>query len=175
MSDTAFLSQLGAFPSKPVRFTVNGQQLVPNDFHVTEIKKVSIESLDCGGGASAWQELVIQLWSPVGDNTPEAMTAEKFTEIMAKADALSLLDREHIRFEYAAVGEPAIQYTLSELHAEDEALEINLIAPYVACKPLERSQMSELSVVGASICCAPSSSTNPETSASPERGAGCCA
>lgn len=165
MSNLSITPQLEAASTKPLRFTVNGQQLVPNDFHVTEIKKVSVESLDCGGGASAWEELVIQLWSPRGDDTPQAMTAEKFSKILEKADALALLDGEHVRFEYAPLGQPAVQYALSGLVAAGNTLEVELIAPHVACKPIERGQMSELSVIGESSCCAPSTTT----------AKGCCA
>ncbi len=154
MSQRSVTAHLEATPAKPLRFTTNGKQLVPNDFHVTEIKRVSIESFDCGGGASAWEELVIQLWSPRGDDTPEPMTVEKFSSILAKADALPLLDGEHVRFEYAPLGQPAVQYALSGLNATDEALEVELIAPHVACKPIERGQMSELSVIGEAACCA---------------------
>ena len=135
MSQQPVTAYLEAASAKPLRFTVNGQQLVPNDFHVTEIKKVSIESLDCGGGASAWEELVIQLWSPRGDDTPASMTVEKFSGILSKAGALPLLDGEHVRFEYAPVGQPAIQYALSGLNASADALEVELTLPYVACKP----------------------------------------
>ena len=158
MSQQPVTTHLKAAPAKALRFTVAGQQLVPNDFHVTEIKKVSIDSLDCGGGASAWEELVIQLWSPRGDDTPAPMTVEKFSSILAKADALPLLDGKHVRFEYAPVGQPAIQYTLNGIDTEGDALEVQLIAPYVACKPIERGQMSELSVIGEAACCAPSAS-----------------
>lgn len=165
MSNLSMTPQLAAASAKPLRFTVGGQQLVPNDFHVTEIKKVSIESLDCGGGASAWQELVIQLWSPRGDDTPQAMTAEKFVKIMTKADALPLLDGEHIRFEYAPLGQPAVQYTLSGVSATSDSLEVELTPPHVACKPIERGQLSELSVIGESSCCAPNTSA----------AKGCCA
>lgn len=158
MSRLSFTPQLEAAPAKPLRFTVGGQQLVPNDFHVTEIKKVSVDSLDCGGGASAWEELVVQLWSPRGDDAPQAMTAEKFAKIMAKAGALSLLDGEHVRFEYGAVGTPAVQYTLGGLRATGDALEVELTPPHVACKPAQRRQLSELSVVQDSGCCPPSAS-----------------
>ena len=158
MSQLSVTARLEAAPAKPLRFTVGGQQLVPNDFHVTEIKKVSIESLDCGGGASAWEELVIQLWSPRGDATPQPMTVEKFSKILAKADALPLLDGEHVRFEYAPLGQPAVQYAVSGLSAAGDALEVELIPPYVACKPIERGQMTELSVIGEAACCAPSAS-----------------
>ena len=84
--------------------------LVSNNFHVTEIKKVAIDSLDCGGRAGGWEELMIQLWSPGGDDTQAPMTAEKVSSIMAKAAALPLLDGKHVRFEYAHVGEPSVQY-----------------------------------------------------------------
>lgn len=165
MSQLSVTAHLEATPAKPLRFTFGGQQLVPNDFHVTEIKKVSVESFDCGGGASAWEELVIQLWSPRGDDTPQPMTAEKFSRILAKADALPLLDGEHVRFEYAPSGQPAVQYALGNLNVAGNALEMELTPPYVACKPIERGQMSELSVIGEAACCAPSTS--------PAKG--CCA
>lgn len=159
MSQLSVTAHLEATPAKPLRFTANGKQLVPNDFHVTEIKRVSIESLDCGGGASAWEELVIQLWSPRGDDAPAPMTVEKFSSILAKADALPLLDGEHVRFEYAPLGQPAVQYTLSGLTTTGEVLEVELTPPYVACKPIERGQMSELSVIGKSARCVPSTSS----------------
>lgn len=164
MPKLPFIPQLNATAAKPLRFTVGGQKLVPNDFHVTEIKKVSVESVDCGGGTSRWQELVIQLWSPRGDDTPQPMTVEKFSKIMAKADALSLLDGEHVRFEYGAVGMPAIQYTLGGLRTADDALEVELVAPHVACKPQEHRQLDELSMIQDASCCAPRESQG-----------GCCA
>lgn len=165
MSGLSFAPQLEAAPTKPLRFTVGGQQLVPNDFHVTEIKNVSVESLDCGGGASAWQEVVIQLWSPCGNDATEPMTAEKFSKILAKAGALHLLDGEHVRFEYGAAGTPAIQYTLGGLRAAGDALDVELVTPHVACKPAERRQLDELSMVQDSACCVSKTSS----------AKGCCA
>lgn len=53
MSHLSVTSRLEAAPAKPLWFALNGPQLVPNDFHVVEVKKAPIESLDCGGGASA--------------------------------------------------------------------------------------------------------------------------
>lgn len=78
------------------------------------------------------------------------MTVEKFSKILAKADALPLLDGERVRFEYAPLGQPAVQYTLSSLNAAGDALEVELTPPYVACKSIEQGQMSELSVMGSS-------------------------
>ena len=92
MESNAVLPYLGASSEKALRFLLDGKQLVPNDFHVTEVKHVSVNSLDCGGGSRAWREFVIQLWSPEGDNGQDAMTAGKLLSILAKANASDLLD-----------------------------------------------------------------------------------
>lgn len=121
--------------TKPLRFVVAGEQRIPNDFHVTEIKKVSVDALDCGGNHAQWQELVVQLWSPEGKNDVIAMTAGKFVAILEKMAAVELLDSPTVRFEYGDATSPAVQYNLGTLHGSDTALEISLEPPYVACKP----------------------------------------
>lgn len=156
METKVVLPYLESSSGKAMRFLLQGKQLIPNDFHVTEIKRLTVESLDCGGGASAWRELVIQLWSPRGDNTQAAMTAAKFLSILAKANALDHLDGSSLRFEYGGIGEPAVQYHFDYIASEDETLGVHLTPPYVACKPHERARFSELSIVQGEACCAPS-------------------
>lgn len=157
METKVILPYLKSSSNKPLRFMLNDTQLVPNDFHVTEVKRVTVESLDCGGGASAWQELMIQPWSPGGDGAQTAMTAAKFLSILAKAEALDLLDGNPLRFEYGDTGKPAVQYHFDQIASEGETLDIHLAPPHVACKPHERAHVSESSVVQDQACCAPSS------------------
>lgn len=156
MKPLSVARQLELFSSKPLRFVLGGEQLVPNDFHVTEVKRVAVESLDCGGGRNAWQELVVQLWSPKADNARPAMTAAKFSSILARAGALELLDQEPLRFEYGAAGSPAVQYLFERMGSEGNTVDVHLVPPHVACKPHERTR-TELSVVQSGACCAPSS------------------
>ena len=142
---------------KAVRFLLEGKQLVPNDFHVTEVKRLSVESLDCGGGESAWRELVVQLWSPKGNNSQTAMTAGKFLSILRRAEALNELDGNSLRFEYGDTGKPAVQYYVDHIASEGGTLDVHLTPPHVTCKPHERTRSAELSVVQAGACCAPGS------------------
>ena len=154
MSNPPLREGLEASGNKPLRFGLHGQQLIPNDFHVTEVKRVTVEALDCGGGRGQWQELVIQCWSPRSDDTAQPMTAKKFLDILATADALELLGSVPMRVEYGAANQPAIQYTVEGLAEREEMLEIDLRAPYVGCKPREReTALQELNVV--QTCCAP--------------------
>lgn len=143
--------------SKPLRFLLNGEQLVPSDFHVTEIKRVAVTSLDCGGGASAWQELVIQLWSPTGEDAQTAMTAAKFLSILARAGATTLLETETVRFEYGGADRPAVQYYLDRIDLAGGTADVHLASPRVACKPRERDRLAEVTVGQNDICCAPRS------------------
>lgn len=147
--------QLESAPDKPLRFLLYGEQLIPNDFHVTEIKRVTVESLDCGGGASTWKELVVQLWSPKGNNTQTAMHAAKFSSILARAGALDLLGSDPLRFEYGDAGSPAVQYHFERIDSTGETVDVYLMPPHVTCKPHERAQLAELSMVQNDPCCAP--------------------
>lgn len=162
MESSAVLPRLEASSGKAMRFLLNGKQLVPNDFHVTEVKRVTVASLDCGGGSSTWQELVVQLWSPKDDDGQDAMTAEKFLGILAKADASGPLDGAALRFEYGGPGEPAVQYHLSKVESEDETLDVHLTPPRVACKPLELARVDR-AALSDGTCCAPNT------------GVACCA
>lgn len=157
METNVILSLMESSSEKAMRFFLRGKQLVPNDFHVTEVKRLSVESLDCGGGASTWQELVVQLWSPRGDNTQAAMTAGKFLSILRRAEAAEQLDGNSLRFEYGDTGEPAVQYHFDHMASEGETLAVHLTPPHVACKPHERTRFTELSVVQNGACCAPGS------------------
>lgn len=152
MESNAVLPRLGASSGKALRFLLDGKQLVPNDFHVTEVKRVTVASLDCGGGASTWQELVIQLWSPSGDNSQEALTAGKFLGILAKANASDLLDGNALRFEYGGPGEPAVQYHVGGVESKGETLEVHLTPPRVACKPLERARLDKAALSDGTCC-----------------------
>lgn len=155
MESNAVLPRLEAPSGKAMRFLLDGKQLVPNDFHVTEVKRVSVASLDCGGGARAWRELVVQLWSPRSDDTQAAMTAATFLSILRRAEALDFLNGDALRFEYGSPGEPAVQYHLGHIVSDHETLDVHLTPPQVACRPLELAL--------AEACCAPNT------------GGACCA
>ncbi|MEM6430407.1 MAG: DUF6428 family protein [Deinococcota bacterium] len=143
--------------AKPLQFMLNGKQLVPDDFHVTEVKRATIESLDCGHGTHTWQEIIVQLWSPSGElkTAKPAMSGQKFLSILAKAKVGSQLEADvPLRIEYGDAQHPTVQYNIAGIHLLDEVIEVGLEPPQVGCKP--RLQQASFLVDGTtSSCCTP--------------------
>ncbi|MEM7735829.1 MAG: DUF6428 family protein [Deinococcota bacterium] len=145
--------------AKPLQFMLNGKQLVPDDFHVTEVKRATIESLDCGHGAHSWQEIIVQLWSPSGKlkTTKPAMSGQKFLSILAKAKVGPQLEADvPLHIEFGNHERPAVQYNIAGIHMSDEVIKVGLEPPRVGCKP-RTQQMAGLIADGASTssCCTP--------------------
>ena len=77
----AFLDTLAPHQALPLIFTLSGEVLVHEGYHVTEVKAVSIQAMDCGGRPDAWNETVVQLWNPGDEGDRGFMTVGKFLEI----------------------------------------------------------------------------------------------
>jgi len=77
--------------------------LVSANYHITEVKNTSIESVDCGAGTDAWNETIIQLWeSPEELGKTEFMSAFKALGILNKVDKMRAMDRHaEVKFEYS--------------------------------------------------------------------------
>lgn len=146
----SFLQTVRDAPEVPLEFRLNGQTLVPAGYHVTEVKTVTIESMDCGGKANAWKETVVQLM----DGTPDEaragfMTTRKFLSIYDQvAVRIPVQGTAEIRFEYGNVSSPAMQYQLVSVNVQPERVVAELQLPGVMCKATGASS-------SAGQCCGP--------------------
>ena len=78
----AFLDILrAAKPDQQLVFQLDKAPLVAAGYHVTEVKAVTYNTMDCGGVADKWKETVIQLWNPGDEPEREYMTVRKFLAI----------------------------------------------------------------------------------------------
>ena len=60
---------------KSLLFEYAPKQLVGANYHITEVKHLTIDSVDCGAQTDAWKETIIQLWeSPLERGKTEYMT-----------------------------------------------------------------------------------------------------
>jgi hypothetical protein len=77
-------AQTGAFTTnyhgKPVRMTYGGRELLAG-FHITEVKRMKVEAMDCGANRDGWTETVIQLLDIDGPDSSR-MTADRFEKII---------------------------------------------------------------------------------------------
>lgn len=151
----SFLDTVRQAPALPLEFCLHGQTLVPAGYHVTEVKAVTIESMDCGGKANAWRETVVQLMDGTATEARECfMTTQKFLSIYDRVAArIPVQGTAEIRFEYGNVDTPAMQYQLVSVDVQGERVVVELQVPGVMCKATGASS-------NAGQCCGPAATLN---------------
>ena len=154
-STQAFLEMVTAHLDAPLIFNLETQPLVGAGYHVTEVKAVLIEAMDCGGQADTWRETIVQLSDGSAEEATKGfMTVQKFLSIYGKAAAgVPVRGASEPRFEYGSNERPAIQYFIDAVTLEPAGLTVNLSSPKVTCKANDRAANS----ADASSCgCGPS-------------------
>ena len=76
MKTQEFLDLLRDHQGKSLLFQYSVNNLVGANYHITEVKNITVESVDCGAGVDFWKETIIQLWeSPSEIGKTEYMSA----------------------------------------------------------------------------------------------------
>ncbi|GAA0514203.1 DUF6428 family protein [Deinococcus depolymerans] len=132
----ALITALRTLPQRPLQFHLHGQVLVPAGYHVTEVKAVTIEAMDCGGTANAWRETVIQLMDGSAEEAKAGfMTNRKFLAIYDRVvKHIPVRDEAEVRFEYGSTSAPALQYHVTHIDIQPDAITVHLRTPGVRCK-----------------------------------------
>jgi len=157
----ALHTALNGQAQRPLEFWLNGELLVGPGYHVTEVKAVTIEAMDCGGKAASWRETVIQLMDGSAEEAKAGfMTNRKFLAIYDRVTRkIPVRDEAEVRFEYGNDRSPALQYHVRQIEAQAERVIVHLQTPGVQCK-------------AGDACGAPSRSTGEVEGCAPESG--CC-
>ncbi|MFC4453763.1 DUF6428 family protein [Deinococcus sonorensis] len=159
-TDTLIRTLRGTEP-RPLEFHLDSAVLVQPGYHVTEVKAVTIEAMDCGGKANAWRETIIQLMDGTAEEANGGhMTTRKFLGIYDRvAKHVPVRAEAEVRFEYGTASTPALQYHVTGIRLEPERVIVDLRAPGVQCKAGE--------------ACGPSvGATEPSEGCTPDSG--CC-
>lgn len=164
-STAALLGALRAQPQRPMEFWLHGDPLVGPGYHVTEVKAVTIEAMDCGGRADAWRETVIQLKD---GNAQEAqagfMTTRKFLAIYDRvARSVPVRGEAEVRFEYGNSVTPAMQYHVTQVEPQTERVIVHLRTPGVQCKAADACGESTATVEASGGCAPASGCCGPAT------------
>jgi hypothetical protein len=149
----AFLDILrAARPEQQLVFQLDEAPLVGAGYHVTELKAVTYNTMDCGGVADKWEETVIQLWNPGDEQEREYMTVSKFLAIYERvAKHIPVSYDAELRFEYGDKDRPAASYHVELLKSRGNLILVHLRAPVVTCK--ERDRKSATLAVAETSCC----------------------
>jgi len=160
MKTTDFISLLAAHQEKSLSFAYRPGQLVGTNYHITEVKHVTVDAVDCGAGVDAWHETVIQLWeSPSELEKSKYMSAYKALGILKKVGQLKpyVLDAQ-VKIEYGNATFHTTQLVVNDFEINNGVLIIQLAVEATDCKAKETCGIEEDTTTTAT--CAP--------------GSGCC-
>ncbi len=162
MKTREFIELLEQHPGKSLLFEYRHGETVAPNYHITEIKNVSVDSVDCGAGTDFWKETILQLWeSPAEKETQSYMSAYKAMSIISRVDKIKPLQQDAIiKFEYGNDNFHTAQLPIMGVEIGAKQLTIKLVPDITDCKAKSECGIPEEAVVVSEGKCIP--------------GGGCC-
>jgi len=130
---------------KSLLFEYAPNLLVGANYHITEVKHIVVDSVDCGAQADSWKETIIQLWeSPSELGKTEFMSSFKALAILKKVGTMKpyVLDSE-VKFEYSNATFHTAQLFVSDFEIRGNNLIIKLAVEKTDCKAKELCGVTE--------------------------------
>lgn len=154
MNTSEFLNSLRARPELPLAFSTSTGSVSPS-YHLTEVKRVAHESVDCGSAAHSWTENHFELWVPRGaDSDAQPMLASKFLSIIEKVRRrMTLDDNAEARVFGSVVGGPNQLHAIESVETSESAITVRLEPVGTQCKASTSTE-----------CCSPAEVTAPTSS-----------
>lgn len=153
MNVSEFMSILEINPQKTLRFSLKDKFKVLPFIHITEIKNIVIDSVDCGGLQNKWNETVMQLWTGVTEDDGHRVDSSKALSIIKRVNQKAPLDKaSKLLIEYGDVDHVVAQYDISLEDVLDDTIYFELHGVLSQCK--EVSGEFEQCCSPKSECCA---------------------
>jgi hypothetical protein len=164
MKTQEFLSLLQAHQDKSLLFEYTPGQLVGANYHITEVKHLKIDAVDCGANSDSWNETIVQLWeSPSEIGKSEYLSAYKATGIFNKVGRMKPYDlNSEIKIEYGNQLFHTAHLFVDDYEIRGSNLLIKLAVTKTDCKAKETCGIPETveADTATTECCTP--------------GGGCC-
>jgi hypothetical protein len=160
MKTQELFSVLEQNQDKALLFEYAPNLLAGANYHITEVKHITVDSVDCGAQTDAWKETIIQLWeSPNELGKTEFMSVYKALAILKKVGKMKpyVLDSE-VKFEYSNATFHTAQLFVNDFEIEGNNLKIKLAIQKTDCKAKELCGVPELEEVvleSDEPCCSP--------------------
>ncbi|MBD8490657.1 hypothetical protein IFO69_18025 [Echinicola sp. CAU 1574] len=160
MKTQEFINTLRSYPNHGLVFEYAEGKYVRNDFHITEIKNVNFDTVDCGGQRNQWSETHIQLWENGTLEPDHNLNAQKALKIFDLVHQVrpTLTDTD-IKFEYGNKSFHTAILNISGILVEKDQLHIKLFESTTTCKAKDRASTEEEK---AAACCGPEALPKPK-------------
>lgn len=162
MKTNEFLEVLNQHKNKELLFEYTTGHFVGANYHITEIKNITVDSVDCGAGVDFWKETIVQLYeSPEELDKTEFMTADKALAILNRVDAIKPMVKDaEIKLEYSNANFHTAQLFVNDVVWNDKRIIIKLEVEKTDCKaketcgvPVEAEATSQSSCAPGTGCC----------------------
>lgn len=165
MKTSEFLSILQQHQDKSLLFEYTKDKFVGANYHITEVKNITVDSVDCGAGTDFWKETVVQLWeSPTEIGKRDFMSVYKALSILNKVDRIKPMQKDaEIKFEYSNDDFHTAQLFVDDYALDEKKLIIKLSIEKTDCKAKETCGVEPASAA-----------STVETEAGCSPGSGCC-
>lgn len=151
MKTSDFIELLDSNPGLDLSFEYQNGKYIRGDYHITEIKNVSFDTVDCGGVQNKWEETHVQLWENAisdSDNVIDTTKALKIFQVVQKVRP-TFQDTE-IKFEYGVASAPMSVMSVMDAVKKDSRLIVQLASDQATCKAKDRASTPE---EAAGACC----------------------
>ena len=128
------------------------------NYHITEVKHITIDSVDCGAQTDAWKETVIQLWeSPSEKGKTEYMGAKKALDILNVVGGMKPFNlTSEVKIEYGNSLFHTAQLFVNDYELNNGNLIFKLGVEKTDCKAKETCGVPETEeLVEEASCCTP--------------------
>jgi hypothetical protein len=147
------------YQDKELMFEYAPNKWVGENYHITEVKHIAIDSVDCGSKTDFWKETIIQLLeSPNEIGKTEYMSVYKALAILKKVGKMKpySLDSE-VKFEYSNATFHTAQLFVNNHEVIGQNLLIILAVEKTNCKAKETCGVAEVTSEVSKLepCCAP--------------------
>lgn len=146
MKTQEFLSLLEKHKEKALLFQYAENLIVGANYHITEVKHITIDSVDCGAQKNNWKETIIQLWeSPDELGKTEFMSVFKALSILKKVGKIKqyVFDAE-VKIEYSNAMFHTAQLYINDYEIKSNNLIIKLAVAKTDCKAKEICGITEV-------------------------------
>lgn len=127
---------LAQYAGQELQIDFGNDRHLPEGYHITEVKNVSIDSIDCGGNPHQEKQVVIQFWENPLKVEKGFMSAEKAKSILQKVDQLRpTFQNAPVFIEFGDADHPTTQYRLTGLDQRNGQAWLTTNVPATACKP----------------------------------------
>lgn len=102
-------------------------------YHITELKHARIESIDCAGRQSSWDEVAVQMLDVFGD---VPMPVDRLRAILSRSRAaIPALGEAPVHIEFGHRNKSLSRYDIAGLSIDGHLVKVSLVRAHATCKP----------------------------------------